>query len=124
MPQVAPVTLPPRTDRLAGWIDKTFRVSERGSSLRTELFAGLTTFTTMSYVLVVNPLVLSGAGMDRGSLITATAVVAALFCALMGLRTNYPLAMAPGMGTNAYIAVQVRQGMHIPWPAALGLFFY
>jgi AGZA family xanthine/uracil permease-like MFS transporter len=78
----------------------------------------------MSYVLVVNPLVLSGAGMDRGSLITATAVVAAVFCAVMGLRTNYPLAMAPGMGTNAYIAVQVCQGMHIPWPAALGLVFY
>lgn len=124
MSQVAPATLNPHTSRLAGWIDRTFQVSERGSSLRIEFFAGLTTFTTMSYVLVVNPLVLSGAGMDRGSLITATAVVAALFCAVMGLRTNYPLAMAPGMGTNAYIAVQVCQGMHIPWPAALGLVFY
>jgi AGZA family xanthine/uracil permease-like MFS transporter len=124
MPQVASATLAPHSSRFSRWLDRSFQISERGSSVRTELFAGLTTFTTMSYVLVVNPLVLSGAGMDRGALITATAVVAALFCAVMGLRTNYPLAMAPGMGTNVYIAVQVCQGMHIPWPAALGLVFY
>ncbi len=124
MSQVGSTNLPRRTERLSGWLDRSFSVSERGSSVRTEVFAGLTTFTTMSYVLVVNPLVLSGAGMDRGSLITATAVVAALFCVVMGMRTNYPLAMAPGLGTNAYIAVQVCEGMHIPWPAALGLVFY
>ena len=62
--------------RLVGWLNETFQVSQRGSSLRTEIFAGLTTFSTMSYVLVVHPLVLSTAGMDRGALITATAVVA------------------------------------------------
>ena len=118
------VTQMARMIRFRGRVDRTFEVSRRGSSLRTEFFAGLTTFTTMSYVLVVNPLVLSGAGMNRGALITVTAVVSALFCAAMGLRTNYPLAMAPGMGTNAYIAVQVCQGMHIPWQAALGLVFY
>jgi AGZA family xanthine/uracil permease-like MFS transporter len=111
-------------NRLLRWLDESFQVSQRGSTLRGEILAGLTTFSTMSYVLVVHPLVLSGAGMDRGALITATAIVAALFCVIMGLRTNYPLAMAPGMGTNAYIAVQVCQGMHIPWQAALGLVFY
>ncbi len=88
------------------------------------MLAGLTTFSTMSYVLVVHPLVLSASGMDRGALITATAVIAAIFSVLMGLRTNYPLAMAPGMGVNAYVAVQVCQGMHIPWQAALGMVFY
>jgi AGZA family xanthine/uracil permease-like MFS transporter len=124
MSQAAPTLGESGTGRLASRVNKTFQVAQRGSSLRTELFAGLTTFSTMSYVLVVHPLVLSAAGMDRGALITATAVVAALFCAVMGLRTNYPLAMAPGMGTNAYIAVQVCQGMHIPWQAALGLVFY
>jgi adenine/guanine/hypoxanthine permease len=122
--QAAPTLGNSGINRLAEWLNETFQVSRRGSSLRTEIFAGLTTFSTMSYVLVVHPLVLSTAGMDRNALITATAVVAALFCAVMGLRTNYPLAMAPGMGTNAYIAVQVCQGMHIPWQAALGLVFY
>jgi len=84
----------------------------------------MTTFSTMSYVLVVHPLVLSAAGMDRGALITATALIAAIFTVIMGLHTNYPLAMAPGMGVNAYVAVQVCQGMHVPWQAALGMVFY
>lgn len=106
------------------WLDRKFQCSERGSSVRGEILAGLTTFSTMSYVLVVHPLILSGAGMDRNALITSTAFVSAIFCIVMGLRTNYPLAMAPGMGSNAYIAVQVVQGMHVPWPAALGLVFY
>src|SRR5580700_2566542 len=105
-------------------LDKFFEISKRGSTIKIELVAGLTTFSTMSYVLIVHPLVLSAAGMDRGALITATAVIAAVFSAAMGLRTNYPLAMAPGMGANAYIAVQVCQGMHVPWQAALGLVFY
>jgi AGZA family xanthine/uracil permease-like MFS transporter len=105
-------------------LDKFFEISKRGSTIKIELVAVLTTFSTMSYVLIVHPLVLSAAGMDRGALITATAVIAAVFSAAMGLRTNYPLAMAPGMGANAYIAVQVCQGMHVPWQAALGLVFY
>ncbi len=111
-------------ERLHLWLDRSFHISERGSNVRQEILAGVTTFSTMSYVLVVHPLVLSSAGMDRGALITSTAIIAALFCTVMGLWTNYPLAMAPGMGTNAYVAVQVCQGMHIPWQAALGLVFY
>ena len=109
---------------LSARLDAIFHFSERGSTATREVLAGLTTFSTMSYVLVVHPLVLSAAGMDRGALITATAVIAAIFSVLMGLRTNYPLAMAPGMGVNAYVAVQVCQGMHIPWQAALGMVFY
>lgn len=110
--------------RVSRTLDRWFHFTERGSNASREILAGLTTFSTMSYVLVVHPLVLSASGMDRGALITATAVIAALFSVIMGLRTNYPLAMAPGMGANAYIAVQVCQGMHIPWQAALGMVFY
>ena len=105
-------------------LDGYFHFTERGSSLQTEILAGLTTFSTYSYILVVNPLIMSSAGMDFGAMITITALVAALFTVIMGLRTNYPLAMAPGMGGNAYIAIQVCQGMHIPWQAAIGLVFY
>lgn len=114
----------PVTGRFSLALDRVFHFSERGSTAQRELLAGVTTFSTMSYVLVVHPLVLSASGMDRGALITTTAVIAALFSVIMGLRTNYPLAMAPGMGANAYIAVQVCQGMHIPWQAALGMVFY
>jgi adenine/guanine/hypoxanthine permease len=105
-------------------LDRIFAFSSRGSNVQTEILAGLTTFSTLSYVLVVHPLILSQAGMDRGALITVTALASVIFTVVMGLRTNYPLAMAPGMGVNAYIAVQVCQGMHIPWQAALGMVFY
>jgi AGZA family xanthine/uracil permease-like MFS transporter len=115
---------PPSINRVSFHADRFFHFSERGSTLPREVLAGMTTFSTMSYVLVVHPLVLSAAGMDRGALITATALIAAIFSVIMGLRTNYPLAMAPGMGVNAYVAVQVCQGMHIPWQAALGMVFY
>jgi AGZA family xanthine/uracil permease-like MFS transporter len=106
------------------WMDGRFHFSSRGSTFKTEMIAGLTTFSTMSYVLVVHPLVLSQAGMDRGALITSTAIISAIFCVAMGLWTNYPLAMAPGMGANVFIAIQVCQTMHVPWQAALGLVFY
>ncbi len=105
-------------------LDRFFQFSARGSSFRTEVLAGLTTFSTFSYILVVNPLIMRNAGMDYGALITMTALVAAIFTVIMGLRTNYPLAMAPGMGGNAYIAIQVCLGMHVPWQAAIGLIFY
>jgi AGZA family xanthine/uracil permease-like MFS transporter len=106
------------------WLDEFFHFTERGSSLRTEIIAGLTTFGTYSYILVVNPLIMVHAGMDRGALITVTALVAAIFTVIMGLRTNYPLAMAPGMGGNAYLAIQVCQGMKVPWQGMLGIVFY
>jgi AGZA family xanthine/uracil permease-like MFS transporter len=105
-------------------LDGIFQYRERGSTFWTEVLGGLATFSTLSYVLIVHPLILSEAGMDRGALITVTALAAAIFTVIMGLRTNYPLAMAPGMGVNAYVAVQVCQGMHIPWQAAIGMVFY
>jgi len=105
-------------------LDRYFEISARGSSLRTEIIAGLTTFSTYSYILVVNPLIMANAGMDRGALITVTALVSIIFTVIMGLRTNYPLAMAPGMGGNAFLAIQVCLGMGVPWQAAIGLVFY
>jgi len=109
---------------IAAALDRRFQYRERGSTFWTEVLGGITTFSTLSYVLVVHPLILSEAGMDRAALITVTALAAAVFSVIIGLRTNYPLAMAPGMGVNAYIAVQVCQGMHISWQAALGMVFY
>lgn len=114
----------PRSQRILLWLDKQFQYSSRGSSFKSEIIAGLATFSTMSYVLVVSPLMLSEAGMERGALITSTAIISALFCVVMGLWTNYPLAMAPGLGSIVYVSVQVCQTMHIPWQAALGLVFY
>lgn len=122
--RLTPKALSSPLQSIASALDRFFHFTERGSNFSREILAGMTTFSTMSYVLVVHPLVLSAAGMDRGALITATAVIAAIFSVIMGLRTNYPLAMAPGMGVNAYVAVQVCQGMHIPWQAALGMVFY
>jgi AGZA family xanthine/uracil permease-like MFS transporter len=106
------------------FLDRFFHFTERGSSFRTEILAGLTTFSTYSYILIVNPLIMKGAGMDFATMITTTAVVAAVFTVMMGLWTNYPLGMAPGMGGNTFIAVQVCQGMHIAWQAAIGMVFY
>lgn len=114
----------PRSNAMVRALDRFFHFSERGSSIQTEILAGLTTFGTYSYILVVNPLIMAVAGMDLGAMITVTAVVSALFTVIMGLRTNYPLAMAPGMGGNAFIAYQVCLGMHISWQAALGITFY
>src|SRR6202453_3636963 len=105
-------------------LDHYFQFSSRGSDLRTEILAGVTTFSTLSYVLVVHPLILSAAGMDRGALMLLPAPPAALFTVVKWGRTNYPLVMAPGLGVNAYVAVQVCQGMHIPWQAAIGMVFY
>jgi len=86
--------------------------------------AGLTTFAAMAYILVVNPSILSASGMDKGAVITATALASALMTALMAVLTNYPIALAPGMGINAFFAFTVCGAMKIPWQAALGLVFY
>jgi AGZA family xanthine/uracil permease-like MFS transporter len=110
--------------RAADLLDRFFQFKAQGSNVRTEILAGLTTFSTLSYILVVNPMIMAQSGMDHGALITATAVVGAVFTIIMGLWTNYPLAMAPAMGINALIAIQVCLQMHIPWQAALGFVFY
>jgi AGZA family xanthine/uracil permease-like MFS transporter len=114
----------PTNGRRLGPLDRFFHLSERGTNFRTELLAGLTTFSTLSYILVVNPNIMVHGGFDFGAMVTATAVVGAIFTVMMGLWTNYPLAMAPAMGINAMIAIQVCQIMRIPWQAALGFVFY
>lgn len=106
------------------WLDRHFQVSARQSNFRREIFAGITTFTTMSYVLVVHPHILAATGMDLKGLITVTALAAAIFSVLMGLWSNYPIALAPGMGVNVFFAFQIVIGMQIPWQGALGLVFY
>jgi len=101
-----------------------FQLAARKTNIGREILAGLTTFATMSYILVVNSAILSSVGIDTGVLISVTALAAALNTALMALVTNYPLALAPGMGSNAFLAYQVCSAMHIPWQAAFGLVFY
>jgi AGZA family xanthine/uracil permease-like MFS transporter len=103
------------------WPD--FQLREHGSSVRIELLAGATTFLTMSYILFVNPDILSSTGMDRGAIFVATCLAAALGSLLMGLIANYPVALAPGMGLNAFFAFSVVGGMGYTWPEALGLVF-
>jgi AGZA family xanthine/uracil permease-like MFS transporter len=106
------------------WIDQLFNISPQGSTIRTEILAGITTFAAMAYILVVNPSVLSEAGMPREAVITVTAIAAALGCFLMAWMTNYPIALAPGMGTNSYFAYVICLGMGVKWEAALAMVFW
>jgi len=104
-------------------LDRHFKLRDNHTDVRTELVAGLTTFLTMVYIIFVNPSILGDAGMPKDSVFVATCLVAALGTALMGLYANYPIAMAPGMGLNAYFAYAVVGGMGIGWQAALGAVF-
>ena len=104
-------------------MERFFRLSEHQTTIRTELLAGLTTFLTMAYIVVVNPGILAQAGIDRGAAFTATCIAAAIGSAAMGLLANYPLALAPGMGLNAYFTFAVVKGMGLPWQTALGAVF-
>ena len=104
-------------------LDKFFRLSENGTTVRTELVAGLTTFLTMSYIIFVNPDILSSTGMDRSAIFVATCVAAALGSAVMGLFANWPIGMAPGMGLNAFFAFTVVAAMGFSWQQALGAVF-
>ncbi|OWY31352.1 NCS2 family permease [Herbaspirillum robiniae] len=101
-------------------LDKFFKLSENGTTVRTELLAGLTTFLTMAYIIFVNPSILGDAGMPKDSVFVATCVAAAVGTLIMGLYANYPIGLAPGMGLNAYFAYAVVKGMGFPWQAALG----
>nr|WP_293374029.1 NCS2 family permease [Phenylobacterium sp. SCN 70-31] len=104
-------------------LDRTFQLSARGTSVRTEVLAGATTFLTMAYIVLVNPAILSTTGMPMAGVAAATCLAAAIGCLLMGFLANYPIALAPGMGLNAYFAFTVVQGMGVPWQTALGLVF-
>jgi adenine/guanine/hypoxanthine permease len=104
-------------------LNRFFGLDARGSSVRTELFAGLTTFLTMAYIVVVNPVILGAAGMPVAGVAVATCLAAGFGSILMGLVSNYPLALAPGMGLNAYFTYTVVLGMGLPWQTALGCVF-
>ena len=96
-----------------------FGFTERNTTIKREAFAGLTTFLSISYILVVNPLILSQAGMDRGAVFTATALTAIIGSLLIGLLANYPIAIAPSMGLNSFFTFSVCIGMGIEWQVAL-----
>ncbi len=100
-----------------------FDLQAHRTSIRTELVAGLTTWLTMAYIVVVNPSILAQAGIDHGAAFVATCIAAAIGSALMGLIANLPLVLAPGMGLNAYFTFSVVKGMGVPWQAALGAVF-
>lgn len=104
--------------------ERIFKLSANKTSVKTEFIAGLTTFAAMSYVLVVNPGILSAGGMPIEGLITVTALAACIGTLLMALMTNYPIAMAPGMGLNAFFAFTICLTREIPWDAALGIVFW
>jgi AGZA family xanthine/uracil permease-like MFS transporter len=108
---------------MANVMERLFALEARGTSVRTEVFAGFTTFLTMAYIVVVNPAILGDAGMPVGGVAAATCLAAALGCFLMGLISNYPLALAPGMGMNVYFTYTVVKGMGVPWETALGCVF-
>lgn len=100
-----------------------FRVTENGSTIPVEVMAGVTTFLTMSYIIVVNPQILAAAGIDPGAAFVATCLAAAFGSLVTGLLSNYPIAMAPGMGVNAYFAFTVVGALAVPWQTALGAVF-
>jgi AGZA family xanthine/uracil permease-like MFS transporter len=104
-------------------LERYFQLSAHGTTVRTELLAGLTTFLTMAYIIFVNPDILSAAGMPKDAVFVATCLAAAIGSAIMGLYANYPIALAPGMGLNAYFAFAVVKGMGFSWQAALGAVF-
>src|SRR5690349_9887189 len=115
-------------------LERIFRLTENGTTVRTEILAGLTTFLTMAYIIFVQPAVLSGqmfgkpTGMDFGSVMVATCLAAALASAIMGLYARYPIAQAPGMGENFFfvfstIPAAAAAGFPAPWSVALGTVF-
>lgn len=103
--------------------EKFFKLKENGTNVKTEIIAGITSFMTMAYILAVNPSIMSAAGMDHGAVFTATALAAFIGTLAMALFANYPFALAPGMGLNAYFAYTVVLGMGYSWQYALAAVF-
>ena len=108
--------VPPR-----GMLDRSFRLSERATSLPQEAIAGATTFAAMAYIIAVNPAIMSNAGMDRGDLVIATALAAIFGSLMMGLWANLPLAVAPAMGSNVIFTYVIVKQMGAPWQGALAM---
>jgi len=107
----------------ANLLERLFKLSENRTDFKTEVLAGFTTFLTMCYIIIVNPDILSLTGMDFGAVFVATCLAAAIGCFVMGLLANYPIALAPGMGLNAYFTFSVCMGMGVKWETALAAVF-
>jgi AGZA family xanthine/uracil permease-like MFS transporter len=104
-------------------IERIFGLTARGTTVRTEIVAGLTTFLAMAYIVVVNPAILGQTGMPVSAVAAATCLIAGLGSIMMGLYANMPLALAPGMGLNAYFTFTVVKGLGVSWEVALGCVF-
>ncbi|MDE1164023.1 MAG: NCS2 family permease [Pseudomonas sp.] len=105
------------------WLERIFKLKLHGTTVRTEMIAGLTTFITMAYIIFVNPNIMADAGIDHGAAFVATCIAAALGCLLMGLYANWPVGLAPGMGLNAFFTYTVVGTMGYSWQTALGAVF-
>lgn len=108
---------------MQGRLDHFFQLTQSGTTLKKEVMAGLTTFGTMAYIIFVNPSILAQAGVDFGAAMVATVIAAAIASLVMGVHANYPFALAPGMGINAYVVYSVVQGQGVAWQVALGAVF-
>ena len=104
-------------------MEKFFKLKEKGTDVRTEMIAGITTFMTMAYILAVNPSVLGATGMDSGAIFTATALASAIASFCMAFLANLPFVLSAGMGLNAYFAYTVVLGMGYSWEVALTAVF-
>ncbi|MBJ7553598.1 NCS2 family permease [Marinomonas spartinae] len=103
--------------------ERYFQLKAHNTTVRKEVIGGVTTFLTMAYIIFVNPSILAQAGMDQGAVFVATCLASAVGCLIMGLYANYPIALAPGMGLNAFFTYSVVLGMHYTWEQALGAVF-
>ena len=106
-----------------GILEKVFKLSAKNTTVRTEIIAGITTFVAMAYILFVNPSILTNAGIPREAAVAATIWSAGLCSLAMGLFANFPVALAPGMGLNAFFAFYVCGTLGLPWQTALGAVF-
>jgi len=104
-------------------IERLFRLKENNTNIKIEVLAGVTTFMTMAYIIAANPSILAVAGIDKGAVVLATCIVSGVISIIMGLVANYPIALAPGMGINAFFAYAICGGMGIDWRIGLGFFF-
>lgn len=120
-PQLNPQSAPQHES--SNLLERLFQLKMHGTDIKTEVIAGFTTFLTMAYIIVVNPEMLALAGMDYGAVFTATCIAAATGSLIMGLLANYPIALAPGMGMNAFFAFAVVNGMGHDWRVALAAVF-
>ena len=107
-----------------GLLERVFKLREHGTTARTEVIAGFTTFLTMVYIVFVNPQILGVAGMDTSAVFVTTCLIAALGSILMGVFANLPVALAPAMGLNAFFAFVVVQAMGLPWQVGMGAIFW